>query len=64
MNTQHLKLTFINIQHWQTAFIGAVFVAFLDAMLFSEGRADMNAYNEGWLETAIAGILFIAGLKK
>lgn len=47
-----------------TAFAGAVFVGFLFAMLFSEGRANLNHYGEGLAETALAGTLFLLGAKE
>lgn len=47
-----------------TAFAGAVFLGFLCTMLFFEGRANINAYGEGWSEVVLALVLFLLGARE
>jgi len=43
-------------------FSTAIMLSFAGAMLFNDGRADINNYGEGWLETILAGAIVIMNI--
>ena len=47
-----------------SAFCATIAVVFAVTLIFYDGRANINAYGEGWFEVLLAGGLAVAGLRK